>query len=84
LRFFFELEIGEAQDGVASEAEVEVAGVVVLEGDRAAVVEPEVGLDDNAIVAPEEVGGPTAELDVYLRAREGVAMDEGEEERLEV
>src|SRR4051794_13607565 len=44
--FFFNLRIGEAKDGEARGAQVEVAGVVVLEGDRTAVVEEGVGFDD--------------------------------------
>jgi hypothetical protein len=33
------LGVGEAEDGVAELAKVEIAGMVILEGDRAAVVE---------------------------------------------
>jgi hypothetical protein len=58
--------------------------VVVLEGDRAAVVGEEVGLDDDALRAPEEVDRPAAEPDVDLRAREVVAVDDGEKEGLEI
>jgi hypothetical protein len=42
-------------DGVAPLAEVQVADVIVLEGDRAAVVGPGVRLDDELLCTPEEV-----------------------------
>ena len=75
---------GEAKDGEAELTQVEVAGVVVLEGDRAAVVEEGVDFDDEALRAPEEVDLPAAELDVGLGEGEAVATDEGEEVFLEV
>jgi hypothetical protein len=80
----FELLVGEAKDRVARSVEVELARVVVLEGDRASVVGPEVGLDYDALSAPEEVNLPAPELDVDLGWREAVAVDEGEEKGLEV
>jgi hypothetical protein len=58
--------------------------MVVLEGDRAAVVGPEVGFDHEALIAPEEVDGPATELDIDLGGREAVVGEEGEEEGLEV
>src|SRR3954449_8968565 len=64
--------------------EVEVAGVVVLEGDRAAVVGPGVDLDHEPVGAPEEVDFPAAELDVDLGRRQAVAAVESEEGGLEV
>jgi hypothetical protein len=58
--------------------------VVVLEDDRAAVVAPGVGLDDEALGTLEEVDFPPPELDVDLRWRDAVSGAELEEERLEV
>jgi hypothetical protein len=48
--------------------------VIVVEGDRAAVVGPVVGLDDDALRAPKEVDGPEAELDVDLWRRDAVTV----------
>jgi hypothetical protein len=58
--------------------------VIVLEGDRAAVVEEAVGLDHEAAVAPEEVHLPAAQFDVGLGEREVVVVNEREEVFLEV
>jgi hypothetical protein len=41
-------------------AQVEVASMVVLEGDRAAVVGEAVGFDDEPLLTPEEVDLPAA------------------------
>jgi hypothetical protein len=80
----FDLLIGEAKDCEATLTQVEVACMVVLEGDRAAVIEEAVGLNDETVRAPEEVDLPTADLDVGLGEREVVVADEGEEVFLEV
>jgi hypothetical protein len=48
--------------------------VVGVEGDGAAVVGPVVGLDDHALLAPEEVDRPAAELDVDLGGRDAIAV----------
>jgi hypothetical protein len=82
--FAFDLLVREAQDGVAELPEVEIASVIVLEGDRAAVVEERVGFHHHALLAPEEVDLEAAELDVGLGGRQLVAADECEEIFLEV
>ena len=46
--------------------EVELTRVVVLEGHRAAVVDPVVGFDYDELRAPEEVNFPAAEPGVDL------------------
>ncbi|HET7120594.1 MAG TPA: hypothetical protein VFI17_05025 [Solirubrobacterales bacterium] len=74
--FAVELSVRVAEDGEALVAEVEVAGVVGLEGDRTLVVGEEVGFDDKARLAPEEVNLPAADLDVRLWEREIVAAPE--------
>lgn len=86
LRFAFELQIVKAQHRVAGRAEVEVAGVVGMKGDRAAVVGPEVGLDHDSLTPPEEVDRPAAELLVDLGRWDAIAVgaDQSEEEGLEV
>lgn len=58
--------------------------MVVLEGDRAAVVGPGVGFDHGSLGAPEEVDFEAAEPDVDLGVREAAVVDDREEERLEV
>jgi hypothetical protein len=55
-----------------------------MEGDRASVVGEGVDLDDEARLAPEEVDLPATELDVGLRRRDVVAMEESEGGGLEV
>jgi hypothetical protein len=63
--------------------QVEVAGAVVLEGDRAAVVGEGIDLDHERAVAPEEVDLPAADLGVRLGDGEPMACAEGEEVFLE-
>jgi hypothetical protein len=65
-------------------AQVEVAGVVGLEGGRAAVAGEGVGLDDELLGAPEKVDFPAAELGVYLGGGDAAAAKEGGEGALEV
>jgi hypothetical protein len=55
LGFRFELLVGEAENRVAALAQVQVALVIGLKGDGAAVVEEGVGFDHEALGAPEEV-----------------------------
>ena len=44
--------------------------MIVLERDRAAVIVEEVGFDDQALLAPEEVHLPPPDLHVHLRPRQ--------------
>jgi hypothetical protein len=55
LRFAFGLEAGDAQHGVAGRHQFAVAPAVSLEGDGGAVKVTAVGLQDEAVVGPEEV-----------------------------
>src|SRR4029077_11248677 len=52
LWFRFELPVGEAEDGVAGRTQVEVAFMVDLEGNGAAVVGEGVSFDHEALGAP--------------------------------
>src|SRR5262245_19325294 len=73
LGLFAELVFGEAVELEAVAAEVEVSGVVVLEGDGAVVVEVAVGFGDEAGVAPEEINRPATDADVDLGRRQSGA-----------
>ena len=48
------------------------------------MIGPGVGFDHEPLGAPEEINFEAAELDVDLGVWEAVAVNEGEEERLEV
>lgn len=82
--FLFELAFAEAENREPGGAQVEVAGVVVLEGDRAPVVGEAVDFHHETLRAPEEVDFPVAELDVDLGWRQAVTAAEIEEVGLEV
>ncbi len=58
--------------------------MVNLEGDPAAVVVVEVGLDRDPLLAPEEIDGPAPHLDVDLRGGKFVAAAQMQEVPLEV
>lgn len=75
---------GVAADGVARAPEVQLALVVVLERNRAAVVVEEVGFDRDLLFGPKEVDLPLADLDVDRGAGQGVARAEAQEVELEV
>ena len=56
--------VGEAADAVAARVKLEVAGVIVLEGLSPPVCGIPVGLDDQAVLTPQEIDGvPT---DAYI------------------
>jgi hypothetical protein len=82
--FLFELAVREAEDRVTALPQIEVAGVVILEGDRALVVGEEVGFDDYLAFGPEEINLVATDLDVGLGMREPVFEKERKEVFLEV
>ena len=64
-----DLPVGEAQRGVAGRLAARVEGAVVLERAAVAVGVPAVGLDDDALRGPDEVG--LVALDAVVAARRG-------------
>src|ERR1700753_2823927 len=80
----FELVAGVATDIDPSRAQRQVTGMVVLEGDRATVVVPVIGLHRDELVGEEEVDAVAVEAMVDERARQVVVLAEAEEEQLEV
>src|ERR1700733_10572949 len=80
----FELVVGVAASGDVVGAPHEVPRMVVLESDRAAVVGPSVGLHRDPLLGEEEIDAVPVDAVVDERARELVALAEGEEEKLEV
>jgi hypothetical protein len=67
-----DLAVGDADDVVAAQLEIRVAGSVGLEGGAIRVRLPAVGLDDQALGPPEEVHSVAPDPDVDLRQREAV------------
>ena len=61
-----------------------MALVVGLECLASAVVLPAIGLDDDAVAGPKEVGDEGTDPDVDLWQREAVAATEGKKELLEL
>jgi hypothetical protein len=71
-------------DVVAACAKIEVPPVVVLERLRPAVIAIAVGLNDDPLLAPEEVDCLWADPDVDLRRRDVVALTETQEQVLQL
>jgi hypothetical protein len=65
-----DLVVGEAADLVAAEIEVDVAAAVVLEGALRPVGAEAVGLDDETLLASQEVGLVAAQRSIGLGVRE--------------
>lgn len=74
----------EAAHRVAAAPQVEITSVIILEGDCPAMPAIAVGLDRDALVAPEEIDGPAADANVDLRVGKAAASAEVEEIALEV
>jgi hypothetical protein len=83
-RLVCDLPIAESLDLVAQQSQLGVADAVVDEGLAAVVRVVAVGLDDDALRAPEEVDREGLDSDVDLGASEVVATAEPEEVALEV
>jgi len=83
-RFVAQLAPGESEYGVAPRGEVGIAGAVALERGAAAVGGVAVGLDDHAVLRPEEVDSIWAERLVDPRSRETGVRDEHEHAALEL
>lgn len=79
-----DLAVGEAAEGVAVGVELELAGVVILEGLRAAVVAVAVGFDNQPLGAPEEVDLEAADSNVDLWPWEAMLLAEPQEEMLQL
>jgi hypothetical protein len=79
-----DLAVGEADDVVAQGAEVQVSVMVVLKGLRATVVAVAIGLDDDALLAPEEVDDARSNPHIDLRRRQPMALAEAQEEMLQL
>lgn len=58
--------------------------MVFVKGDGASVVEERIDFNDELVLAPEKVDLPTPNLDVGLREREVVAVNECKEVFLDV
>jgi hypothetical protein len=73
----------EADNVEAAAAEELVLHRVAAPGRRGAVEVVAVGLDDEAVLGPEEVGRPRPDPDVHLRPRDAVGRAHPEEAQLE-
>ena len=63
---------------------MEVAVAIVFERRSSAMVSVAIGLDDQAMAAPEEVDLEAAKPDVYLRRRQVVPLAEAQEGLLQL
>ena len=82
-RLVDDLPVGEAQRGVAGGLAARVEGAIVLERAAVAVGVPAVGLDDDAVRGPDEVG--LVALDRVVAARRGQlrGLERGQQRALE-
>jgi hypothetical protein len=80
----FKLAPREPQDGVAAALQVGVAGAVILERGAAPVGAIAIGLDDHALVGPEEVQHVRPQPVVDVRTGEAGVGDEPEHALLEL
>ncbi len=84
LRSITDLVAGEAAQTVPVRVQLEFSGTVVLERLSAAVSRVAVGLDDEALLAPEEVDGEAADAHVHFGRRELVTVADAEKAALEL
>jgi hypothetical protein len=75
---------GDAEDSVAADLQVAVAGAVVLEGSGGVVGLAAVELGDQALLGPQGVDGVGADRLVDLGSFDVVGVEEGEERDLEL
>lgn len=76
--------MGEADDAVAGDREPGVLGAIAFEGAVGQVGAAAVGLDDHALVGPEEVDLVVSDQVVDERSREAVRVAEREEAGFEL
>jgi hypothetical protein len=75
--------VGDPPHTPPGDHQVAVSERVALHCPRGPVGRAAVGLDDQPLVAPDEVALVALDVDVHLGAREAVLVAEGEEELLE-
>ena len=78
-----DLLVADADDDDVADGELGVADAILDEGDGAAVVVPAVGLDDQAVVGPEEVGDVSADGMLLDRLGDTRRPQRGEEATLQ-
>lgn len=67
------LPAGEASHRISAAPQVEVASVVVLEGNGSPVIAVAIGLNDDALAWPQKVNRPASDANVHLGQRDAVA-----------
>ena len=82
-RLVDDLPVGEAQRGVAGGLAARVEGAIVLERAAVAVGVPAVGLDDDAVRGPDEVGLVALDRVVAARGGELRGLERGQQRALE-